>query len=97
MPSQSDNQAARHALAKIAEGIAAGEPKQGSVADFLNKVFQQGPNVPQEVQTEFHALFDDLTPDELAKLARMQNTMVKLHGKGYDSLADKFNPTLSKF
>lgn len=97
VPNPSQNQAARRALATIAEGIADGTAQQVGVPTFLDNVFQQVPNVPPDIQTAFHATFDDLTPIELQKFARMQNTMVGLHGRGYDTLADKFNPTVAKF
>ena len=99
VPNPNQNQAARRALARIAEGIAdpATKPAPGQVAAFLNQVFQGIQNLPQEVQDEFHALFDNLTGPELDMLATMQATMVRLHGKGYDTLADKFNPTVAKF
>ena len=97
MPSQSDKQAARLALARIADGIANGTAQQGHVHEFLEGIFQQGPNVPADVQAEFHAVFDDLTTAELQKFGRMQTRMVGLRGRGYDNLSEEVNPTLSKF
>lgn len=98
MPSQADKNAARHALAKIAVGIADGTAQEGHVHDFLEDIFQHGPNVPADVQAEFHAVFDDLTAAELQKFGRMQKKMVGLRdNKGYDTLAEVVNPTLSKF
>ena len=99
VPNPNEKQAARRALARIAAGIAdpATRPAQGQVATFLNQIFGDVQNVPQTVQDDFHATFDDLTTAELQKFARMQSKMVTLHGQGYDTLAEVVNPTLAKF
>jgi Skp family chaperone for outer membrane proteins len=99
IPRTNENQAARRALARIADGIAdpATRPQHGQVAAFLDNIFQGVQNLPQDAQADFHALFDNLTDAELQMLANLQTTMKGLHGRGYDLLADKFNPTLAKF